>query len=178
MKRVPLVVLFATLLFVSGCWWPWSRLRSYPVQPPDAGISVEVIREDLWRKGGSVAFIPFAPGDKVAAGLKFDRVAFSIIKGFSDSLRGSPFILLTGDASSGARYVIGGRVEDLSSKFPWIRLGFGKRRAVLRVRGEVRHQETGEIVALLFSVKKFDDVRDAPKVAYGIGQVLARKMGH
>ncbi len=180
MRKTSFFLLFSILVVCSGCWRPWSHPVSRVASPVDSGVSVEIIRDDVWQTGGSLAFIPFSPGDKAEAGPELDRIAFSIVKGFAEGLSDerSHFSFLTDNDAAGARYVFGGRVEEFSTGSSWMTLGMGKRRAFIKIKGEVRDHETGEVIAVVFVAKDFDNVKEADRVAYAIGRALAGKMGY
>ncbi len=168
------------LLDFGGCLWfkgtGVKSLESLQVE----GVTVSVIRDDLWRAGGQIGFIPFTPGPNAEAGQLVDRLALMIVKGTADSFieKKGVFSLITDGNIDNALYVIEGQVEEFDTGSWWKFIGIGKKNMTFKIKGEVRDRKTGDVVARITGFKAFRRVRDAEKVAYALGFSIGERVQH
>lgn len=179
MKYCLCLLLFMVVLSSSGCLWFGKK----GPEPANDGVSIQVIEDSLWTSGGALVMIPFTPGTDAEAGPKVDRIALSIVKGFSDAFSSNPdkqarFRLLTGEDVGRARYVIAGRIEEYDTGSHWRSIGIGKKDISLKIKGELRDRETGQVVALIFAYRSFRNAQDTDAVAYTLGNALGQKVGY
>ena len=165
---------------MAGC--AWKRYVPFMGPKPSASkevVSIQVIREDLWRTGGPIAILPFVPGDRVEAGRAFDRAALMIIKGASDTFAsgGSHFLTVTDNSAASAMFVMEGGIDRFEATRKWWKCGLGKKKIVIRIKAQVYERRTGEVVALVFVYKTARGARITDKITYDLGCAIARKMG-
>ncbi|MBF0388201.1 MAG: hypothetical protein HQL20_10200 [Candidatus Omnitrophica bacterium] len=180
MSFVRLSYLVLLLFILGGCMW-FGHLPAKPaVHVLPEAVSLEVIREDLWAIGGGVAFIPFTPGAGAEAGSTVDRLSLMIVKGLADAFaeKSGAFYLLTEEEARNASFVIEGRIEEFTPASKLKIIGLGKKYATLKIKGEIREQKTGEVVALIFGVKNYKKNKDSELTAYDLGRSLGEKVQH
>ena len=163
---------FIFLLTVSlqGCFWPFNGPGKSDGDL--TSVSVEILNGTAFKREGAIAFIPFVAGPDAEAGKEIDRLALVIVKSTADALAYSPSTLrvATEEDLSGAKYVLDGRIEEFipPSGFAWSR-----KKGMLRIKGELRRQDTGEVMVLIAGQKFFGIESLAEQSASEIGQEIA-----
>ncbi|MBF0122294.1 MAG: hypothetical protein HQL21_02655 [Candidatus Omnitrophica bacterium] len=161
---------FLLIISFQGCLWPFNGAgKSAESLFP---VSVEILNESSFKREGAIVFVPFVAGPDAVAGAEVDRLALVIVKSAADALAYSPSTLRisTEEDLSGAVYVLDGRIEEF--RLP-SGLALTRKNGVLRIKGELRRQDTGEVMALISGWKSFRKTQEVPQVASEIGQGIA-----
>jgi superfamily II helicase len=93
-------------------------------------------------------------------------------KGFSDGLAGvQSYKLVSGDDAAQADLLIKGHIEQYKL------VGHFSKKAMIKVRGDVRLASTGKVVALIFVQRQVASRgQSVDKEFYDIGRVMAAKL--
>ena len=167
--RMAFFIFFLTVS-LQGCFWPFNDgWKSVEILSP---ISVEILNESAFKREGAIAFIPFVAGPDAEAGGAVDRLALVIVKSAADTLAYSPSTLRveTEEGVGNARYVLDGRIEELREPSG---LAWSRKKGILRIKGELRRQDTGEALVLISGQKYFEKDQDAVFAASEIGRAIA-----
>lgn len=160
--------------FCTGC------LASVPVQESSLSTRqsrfvVEILAPGAFSSGGSIAVDPFLAGQDVASGPQLSRFSLMIVKGAAQTIadKGGVFSFCDPQSPQKADFFVTGRVEKFF--FPGKVSGFLSGESVrIRVRAEIRHARTGDLLARLSAVRTPSaDQRLLDFEAYDIGVSLA-----
>ena len=170
------------LVSLCGCLWfghgP-ERAQARAVSVLSGEVSVDVVRGDVL-SGGAMVFIPFIPGANTEAGPASDRVSLMIVKGAADAFtaKAGAFTLITEGDVDNARFVIEGDLERFDAERHSVFLGIGKKKSIIKIKGEVRERSTGEVVALISGSTTYSKQKDAALEAYEMGRAIGEKLQH
>lgn len=161
---------FLSLLFFQGCF---GFLRTPRVldKSGSAPVSVKIFDEDVFHKEGTIVIVPFAAGPEAEAGARVDHLALVIVKSVASALdvSASGLRVETGEDLSQAVYILDGRIEELRgpSGMLWMR-----KKGVVRVKGELRRQDTGDVVAVMAGQAFFRTWREVDQAAQSVGRSI------
>ena len=163
-------------MLLSGCF------SSAPVKSSSSGIvssrvTGKVIKEDVFKKGGTLVILPFKAGVNAVASPQLDRVTLMIVKGAVDYLaeQKTPFKVLTTEDQGSPQLVIEGYVDDLSHSGKMSRMAMRPKTTTLSVNGQMVISGTHDRVLIFQQTKSIPDPkRDGLDIAYQTGQDLGR----
>jgi hypothetical protein len=172
-------VFLAFLIFcmtVSGCFWSSSKPK--PGVEHAKTMSVEVLRSDILAKGGAVLVEPFKAGSDAEATPALDRFALLIVKGAADALdnEGGRLSYKASDGPGNADFVIEGHIDQFRIPGTMDKMMF-KKDATVRIKGELKDIQSGEIIALVYDQRKaINDPKGEEMAAYAIGVDMVREL--
>jgi hypothetical protein len=166
-------------LFVmsSGCFSSTPKRSSLRTHSDDVSAAGKIIKESEFKKGGSLAILPFKAGVNAEATPQLDRVSLMIVKGLIDYLseEKTPFTILKTQDQGQPDLVIDGYINDFVEPGKMKRWVMQNKKAVLSVDGYMEIPSTKERI-MIFQHKRMmtDPQKDGLDLAYQTGQDLGR----
>jgi hypothetical protein len=176
MNRRLIYIVIGTIFVASGCFSS-SPKRSSSAVPSLARATGKIIKEDEFKKGGTLVVLPFKAGPNAAASPQLDRVSLMIAKGLIDRLseEKTPFTVLTTQDQGEPDLVVGGYINDFIQPGKVKRWVMQSKKTALSVDGYIDVHGSKERI-LIFQHKqlKADPKKDGLDLAYKTGQELGR----
>ena len=176
MNESRLFILVIMSIIFSGCFssTPVKSSSSAFFSPRATGT---IVKEDEFKKGGTLAILPFKAGVNAVASQQLDRVALMIVKGMIDYLseQKTPFTVLTTEDQGRPQLVIEGYVDDFSPSGKMSRVVLRNKKTTLSVSGQMVITGTRDRLLVFQHTKSMPDPKkDGFDVAYQTGQDLGR----